>query len=105
MVLARETLLLGTLCLADLVITALLISTGFFTEGNPILAHYLQYGLFAMCLVKLFSFVVPLTVAEWYRRSHPRFIRNLLRATLYLYVIGYVTGIAAINAPILMTSF
>jgi hypothetical protein len=95
--LSRETLLLGSICTADLVLTAALISTGYFTEANPLLAHYLQYGLGAMCLVKLGSYVIPLALAEWYRRHKPDFVTMLLRVTIYLYVAGYLLGIAMVN--------
>ena len=95
--LARETLLLGLVCSADLLLTAILISTGRFTEANPILAHYLQYGLGAMCLVKLASYTVPLALAEWYRQYKPEFVTRLLRVTLFLYVAGYLAGITAVN--------
>ncbi len=77
--------------------TAGLISTGLFTEANPLLAHFLRYGLWAMCLVKLLSFAVPLTLAEWYRRRQPEFVRALLRTALGLYVGGYVLGITLVN--------
>ncbi|MBW3623178.1 MAG: hypothetical protein KY468_07175 [Armatimonadetes bacterium] len=101
-VLSRETLLLGLICSADLVLTAVLISTGHFTEGNPILAHYLEYGLGMMCLVKLGSYVVPLALAEWYRQYRPDFVARLLRVTLCLYVVGYVTGIFFVNIKHIM---
>lgn len=95
--LSRETVLLGMVCTADLALTALLISTGRFTEANPLLAHYLEYGLGVMCLVKLGSYTVPLALAEWYRRQKPEFVTMLLRATLFLYVAGYFAGILAVN--------
>ena len=101
MILARETVLLAAVCLADLVLTLALISTGYFTEGNPILGHYLQYGLGAMALVKLGSFLLPLAIAEWYRPRHPMFVRCVLRATLYLYIAGYVIGVTSVNLPVL----
>ena len=94
---ARETMGLGLVCSADLALTAYLISTGRFTEANPILAHYLQYGLGVMCLVKLLSYVLPLALAEWYRRQRPEFVTLLLRATLFLYIAGYVMGVAWVN--------
>ena len=99
--LARETILLAVVCTVDLLLTAYLISTGIFTEGNPLLAHYLQYGLGMMCLVKLASFTVPLGVAEWYRRQYPTFVRWALRATLCLYLLGYLVGVTAVNLPAL----
>jgi hypothetical protein len=94
---ARETLLLGLVCSADLALTAYLISTGLYTEANPLLAHYLEYGLGVMCVVKLFSYMVPLALAEWYRRYRPEFVTMLLRVTLGLYVTGYVVGVFVIN--------
>ena len=97
--LARETVFLALVCTADLVLTAYLISTGLFTEANPILAYYLEYGLGTMCLVKLASFVVPLALAEWYRRHRPEFVRGLLRVVLCLYITGYFAGVTAINLP------
>ncbi len=97
---ARETIWLGLVCLADLILTACLISTGAFTEGNPLLAHYLHYGLGAMCAVKLFSFLTPLALAEWYRRRDPAFVRGMLRGALGVYVVAYVAGVTAVNLPL-----
>jgi type IV secretory pathway TrbD component len=102
MTLARETVFLGLICLADLLLTALLISSGSFTEANPVLGYYLRFGLAAMCGVKLFSFVAPLAMAEWYRRKDPQFVQSMLRAILYLYVVGYVAGVTAVNLPMLL---
>ena len=102
MVLSRETLYLAVLCTVDMILTAIFLSTGSFTEANPILAHYLRYGLGVMCLVKMLSYLVPLAIAEWYRRKHPRFIRYTLRIALYLYIFGYIVGIAATNVSWLL---
>jgi hypothetical protein len=95
--LAAETFYLGLVCFADLALTALLLHTGHMTEANPILAYYLQFGLLAMCVVKLASFLIPLAIAEWYRHKRPQFITPLLRAALCLYIAGYVGGVAFVN--------
>lgn len=98
---ARETVWLAAVCTIDMVVTAILVSTGRFTEANPLLGHYLRYGLGAMCGVKLVSYLVPLAIAEWQRRREPRFVRAVLRAALGLYIVGYFTGIAAVNLPLI----
>jgi hypothetical protein len=100
---AKETLLLAAVCTADLVLTACLIATGLFTEANPLLAHYLDYGLGAMCMVKFASYALPLAVAEWYRRVQPGFVEPLLRATLWIYGAAYVGSVASVNLPLLFS--
>jgi hypothetical protein len=94
---SRDSLLLAAVCTADTVITAALLATGYFTEANPLLAFYLQWGIGAMCGVKVLTFVVPIAIAEWYRHREPIFIARLLRITTFLYVCGYLTATATVN--------
>ena len=98
---SRESIILGAVCLFDLILTLILIQSGLCTEANPILARCLEYGMGAMTLAKLASFLIPLALAEWYRRRRPEFIRGLLRATLCLYILGYVAGVSAIHFGII----
>jgi hypothetical protein len=101
---ARETLWLASVCTIDLLVTMILIATGRFTEANPLLGHYLRYGLGAMGAVKLASFAIPLAVAEWQRRRTPGFVVAALRLTLCVYVVGYLGGVAVANLPLLLFS-
>jgi hypothetical protein len=98
MILARETVWLAIIGVADMIFTAILISTGWFTEANPLLAFYLRYGIAAMCLAKLFLTLVPLAVAEVYRRQKPALIQSMLRAAILLYLFGYVAAVSSANA-------
>lgn len=95
-----DSLALAAICLADTVVTTALLATGRFAEANPLLAYYLRWGLWAMVGVKLLTFVVPIVVAEWYRRRNPGLVAKVVRVTIALYIALYATAMAAVNLRI-----
>jgi hypothetical protein len=94
-----ESGLLTTICMADLVSTLWLVSTGSATEANPILRFYLeQGGNVSFAGAKLLLFLGPLFVLELVRRRHPRLVRALLRVGIVLYLVCYLLGVWHVNA-------
>ncbi len=94
---ARESWIIGAICMADLISTIWLVSTRGGGEGNPLMRHYLEMGFLPFILAKIVLFVIPVGVMEWARRTHPRFVTNALRATIILYICIYGSGVAGIN--------
>lgn len=92
-----ETMIIAVICLADLLVTGLLVGSGQFIEGNPIMNFYLEKGLALFVGVKLYFVIIPLAIAEWYRRRNPALVRGLLRATMYAYLAVYGIGFALAN--------
>lgn len=97
MTLAKESLLLIGICVADLASTLLLLSSGGAVEGNPIMAFYLKYGIGAFVMAKLTLVFLPIFIAEWGKQYRPRFVRKVLRATIGLYVGMYLIVFLAAN--------
>ena len=85
-----ESVLLSILCLADMVSTLVFVSAGIAVERNPVMAACLHQSIWAFVVVKTFSFIPFLVVAEWYRRRNPLFARRAIRAAILLYVTTYV---------------
>jgi hypothetical protein len=94
---SRESLIVATLCLADLVSTILFVRNHGAAEGNAVMAFYLQHGLAAFVGAKCLLFVPALLIAEWYRRRNPRLVLGTLRLVIVLYVGFYSLGVAAMN--------
>lgn len=88
---------LALLCLLDLIVTVWLIRAGIAVEGNPVLGFYLQIGMGAFVASKLLLSLGPVLVLEWLRGRRPRFIRNLLRASILLYLLVYFGGVLLLN--------
>lgn len=97
MTLTRESIFLIGICTADLISTLFLVGGGTAAEGNPLMAFYLKYGLGAFVLVKLSLIFLPIFIAEWGKRYRPRFVRNMLRATIALYLAMYLLVFVGIN--------
>lgn len=97
MTLTRESIFLIAICTADLISTLFLVGNGAAAEGNPLMGFYLKYGLGTFVLVKLSLIFLPIFVAEWGKRYRPRFVRNMLRATIALYLAVYLLVFVGIN--------
>jgi hypothetical protein len=93
----RESLIVGALCLADLVSTIILIRHYGAIEANVVMRFYLQRGLVVFTGAKLFFFVPTLLIAEWCRRRNPRLITGALRLVIVLYVGLYSIGVFTLN--------
>jgi len=100
MVIAIESVLLGSLCLFDLVSTVCLIHMGVAAEANPLLDFYIRNGgMISFAAAKILLSMGPLFALEVLRRRHPRFVQGLLRLGIVLYVTTYGLGGALANSP------
>lgn len=96
-----ETIVVAVLCLADLAATVALLHNGQATEGNPLMAYFLQFGLGAFCAAKLGFIVPPLLIAEWYRRYNDALVRGTLRFVAVAYALIYAGGVLLLNRHLL----
>lgn len=100
--LMRESLILIAIGLVDLWFTLQLIAGRHATEGNPLMAYYLQFGIGAFVIVKLVLLLLPVFVAEWSKLYKPKFVKWMLRGAIAVYLGTYVVGFAVCNvAPII----
>ncbi len=95
---AHESLILGAICLADMVSTAWLLQRGAAVEANAILRFYVELGIGWFIAAKTLLFVGPITVLELLRRRRPIFIARLLQTAIAGYVLVYVVMVARVNA-------
>lgn len=97
--LSVESWAIFALCMADLALTVWLLARGLADEANPLMQHYLSYGLGAFVGVKLLLVVAPLVIIEWGRRRRPQAVRRLARAGVYGYIGLYGLLHLGFNAP------
>ncbi|MCX7993797.1 MAG: DUF5658 family protein [Fimbriimonadales bacterium] len=87
------------LCLADLGFTLWLLSRGLAEEANPLMHHYLGYGVGAFVGVKLILIMAPVIIIEWGLRLRPQTVRRLARAGVYGYISLYALLHLGFNVP------
>ncbi len=97
MSLMRESLILITIGLADLLSTLHLMAEKQATEGNPMMAYYLQFGVGAFVIVKLTLLFLPVFIAEWSKRYKPKFVKWMLRGAIAVYLGSYIVGFVLVN--------
>lgn len=97
MILMRESLILLAIGLLDLMFTLHLMAGQKATEGNPLMAYYLQFGVGAFVIVKLILLFLPIFVAEWSKNYRPRFVKLMLRGAIVTYVGAYIIGFLVVN--------
>jgi hypothetical protein len=97
MTITRESVVLIAICAFDLVSTLLFINTQKASEGNPLMAFYLKYGIGTFILMKLALVLLPIFVAEWSKQYRPRFVRFMLRAAIVSYVGIYLALFLTVN--------
>ncbi len=91
---------MAAVALADLLYTSYLLAAGKAYEANPLMAGALRaWGPTGFVAAKAALVAVPLAIAEYLRSHNPRFVRAMLRVALAAYLILWLGGIAAINAP------
>jgi hypothetical protein len=93
--LAWDSLLLFSICFADMSSTLYWVHIGAASEANPWMAFCLQHGPLAFCAVKLLSFLPLLAFAAYYRPRRPRLIAVSLRGTALLYVAIYFYAVGS----------
>jgi hypothetical protein len=95
---AAESVVLGFLCLLDMISTVWLLHTGQAMEANPLLNFYVTNGgLVSFAAAKTLLSLGPLFALEVLRRKHPRVVHSVLRAGIALYLITYGIGGAILN--------
>lgn len=98
-ILSPESWAIVALCLADLGSTVWLLTRGYADEANPLMRHYLDYGLGAFVAAKLVLIAAPVVIIEWGLRRRPHTVRRLTRMGVYGYIGLYVLLHLGLNAP------
>ena len=95
---APESYLLAAICLLDLATTVFWVSYRDASEGNPVMAFYLEQGGTPVFIAaKLMLLIPPLFIAEWARRTRPRFVHAALRFGIFAYFTLYGLGVMHVN--------
>lgn len=97
MTLTRESMVLIAICTIDLVATLLFINNSSASEGNPLMAFYLRYGVGTFVIAKLMLIFLPVFLFEWSRQFKPQFVKLMLRVTIAAYLVIYLTLFLTIN--------
>jgi len=92
-----EGIVILLICIADLVLTIIVVRSYGAQEGNPLMAYYLKKGTGAFILAKAVMTMVPLFVLELARQRHPHFVRNCMRGCACAYIVMYAAGVAHLN--------
>jgi hypothetical protein len=99
MKIARESWIIATIGLADLVTTIVFIKHHGAQEANPLFSHLLATGLIAFIVAKLACLVGPLVVLEWARARRAQFVKYASRTVILAYLVLYGIGVAHLNGP------
>ena len=84
-----ESLILVTICLADMLSTLYFVLKGVAVEQNPLMAACIDHSPMTFVLVKMASFVPFVVAIELYRRRNPDFAIKACRWAIILYVITF----------------
>lgn len=94
---SRESVFLFAVCMADMVLTVMLVAMGLAREANPLMAKCLEHGYVVFCLVKISTALLAIGAAERYRRHNPLFVKRVLQAATIAYLGLYFSLLLAIN--------
>ncbi|MEN6371627.1 MAG: DUF5658 family protein [Armatimonadota bacterium] len=94
---SKESIILSLICMADMFSTLIMVSMGYATEQNPLMASCLQRSAWLFLAAKTASFLPFIVVVEWYRRKKPAFAQAATRAAIVLYLLAYVTITVRVN--------
>ncbi len=97
--LSAESWAILLVCVADLLITLVLIDKGLAEEGNPIMKFYLGFGVWAFIMAKSVLVLAPIAIIEWARQHKPRTVRAMARVGLASYLGIYAFLFLTINVP------
>lgn len=97
MKIARESIYIAVIGIADLITTLLWVKYHGASEANPVFAHYLQMGFGWFALMKLTLLACPLFLLEWARRRRPQFTLKASRFAIGAYCGLYVVGFMHLN--------
>ena len=85
-----ESLILVTICLADMLATLFFVTHGCAVEQNPLMAACLRNSPMVFVLVKLASFVPFVIAVELYRKRNAAFAQLACRSAIALYLVTFV---------------
>lgn len=88
----RESALLASICLLDMVTTLYWVRNHIATESNPLFVGPLAHSDAAFLILKGASFLIPVAVLEFLRPLRPELVVHALRVCLAGYVATYVLG-------------
>ncbi len=88
--LCKESLILITICVADMIATLFFVLSGLAVEQNPIMAACINHSPATFVLVKLVSFVPFVVAVELYRRRNPGYARAVCRWAIVVYLTTFV---------------
>jgi len=96
---SRESFCLIAICLADTLLTIVLLASGLAKEANPLMVYCVDRGYDTFCFVKLGTLIPTVAAAEMYRRYNPAFVRRALRVGIIAYLCLYFGGLLVANCP------
>ncbi len=102
--LSNESWAIILICIADLLITLVLIDKGLAEEGNPLMRFYLGHGVWAFVLAKSIMVAAPVVIIEWGLRHRPRTVAALARVGIAGYLGVYALMFLTINVPAMQTA-
>lgn len=102
--LSNESWAIILICIADLLITLVLIDKGLAEEGNPLMRFYLGHGIWAFVLAKSIMVAAPVVIIEWGLRHRPRTVATLARVGIAGYLGVYAMMFLTINVPAMQTA-
>jgi hypothetical protein len=85
-----ESLVLVSICLADMLATLIFVLRGCASEQNPLMAACIERSPLLFVLVKIASFVPFVVAVEMYRKRNPAFARLACRCAILLYLTTFV---------------
>ena len=95
--LLRESVVLATVCTADMLSTLYWVRNGMAVESNPLFVTPLAHSDVTFLVLKGASYLVPITVLEALRSVQPGAVVRALRACLVGYVALYALGLIGLG--------
>jgi hypothetical protein len=97
MKISKESWVIVTLGVADLVSTLVWVDHHGAREANPLFARYLEMGPLWFSLMKGVLIACPILILEWARQRRPRFTRYASRFAIAAYLGMYGVGFYRLN--------
>ncbi|WP_348222327.1 DUF5658 family protein [Capsulimonas sp.] len=97
MKISRDGIILTAIGIIDLMTTIFLVNYREASEGNPVMAYYLQQGIPVFIVAKLVLCLGPLYLLEYARRHRPKMVMMSMRVAIAAYLCAYVGGISQLN--------
>ncbi len=85
-----ESIILVTICLADMLSTLFFVTRGCAVEQNPLMAACFRHSTTMFVLVKVASFVPFVVAVELYRKKNASFAKLACRSAIALYLVTFI---------------